>query len=396
MLGWDVGTFEFLSDRIEAQNYNHHPKLKLRTGGSVGKIPRTRSHADKQSSGYYFDLSDHRHKADVRLPVKYRYRSPVVFEFHVTGKRKADAYAVLWLQHLVDNEETQIDIPIWRTSSPQRLTQNYVTEENIRAMNGLDDLEEVGRLKFAGRFKAGMDESHEQFVSDNDSRETYETWEACLSEGVRQRVVEKELPERVQALHDQSLLEGRDTLKQADNDEKSKWLNKDGADWSGAFGEDPQAYMDSNGRKVREPGSQRPLHDPHDPSSDDDNGSTSDSASDDDLGIQENANLQSSRRMNGGGVADGRRSYETTRTTDTTDTAGTTDTYGTNSTYSGDSKRLNKRSEERKHRGLMQWKPARNLKFAKDEGKLGIRKLKNKLTGGLEGRKPGVETETGG
>ena len=43
----------------------------------------------------------------------------------------------------------------------------------------------------------------------------------------------------------------------------------------------------------------------------------------------------------------------------------------------------------------MQWKPARNMKFAKDEGKLGLRKLKNKLTGGLEGRQPGVETETG-
>jgi len=43
---------------------------------------------------------------------------------------------------------------------------------------------------------------------------------------------------------------------------------------------------------------------------------------------------------------------------------------------------------------LMQWKPARNAKFAKDEAKLGIRKLKNKLVGGLNGRQPDVETET--
>jgi hypothetical protein len=43
----------------------------------------------------------------------------------------------------------------------------------------------------------------------------------------------------------------------------------------------------------------------------------------------------------------------------------------------------------------MQWKPARNVKFATDEGLIGVRKLKHKLTGGLEGRKPGVETETG-
>jgi hypothetical protein len=41
----------------------------------------------------------------------------------------------------------------------------------------------------------------------------------------------------------------------------------------------------------------------------------------------------------------------------------------------------------------MQWKPARNLRFAKNEGIIGLRKVKNKITGGLEGRQPGVETE---
>ena len=60
-----------------------------------------------------------------------------------------------------------------------------------------------------------------------------------------------------------------------------------------------------------------------------------------------------------------------------------------------DVNRQNKKTEERKQRGLMQWKPARNLKFAKDEGILGLRKLKGKITGGLDGRQPGVETETG-
>jgi hypothetical protein len=40
----------------------------------------------------------------------------------------------------------------------------------------------------------------------------------------------------------------------------------------------------------------------------------------------------------------------------------------------------------------MQWKPARNAKFAKDEAKIGLAKLKKKVTGGLDGRQPGVET----
>lgn len=83
----------------------------------------------------------------------------------------------------------------------------------------------------------------------------------------------------------------------------------------------------------------------------------------------------------------------------TSGTGGTTDTNAStmsmDSTSTKDTNKQNRRTEERKQRGLMQWKPARNMKFAKDEGKLGIRKLKNRLTGGLDGRQPGVETETG-
>ncbi|KAI9874865.1 MAG: hypothetical protein M1823_007594, partial [Watsoniomyces obsoletus] len=164
----------------------------------------------------------------MRLPVKYRYRSPVIFEFHVTGKRGAAAYASLWLQHLTDNEEVPIDIPIWKTKNGNRLVQNYITERNVKAKEtpGLEDLEEVGRLQFRGRFKAGTDEAHREFVVDNDTRETFETWEACLAEGVRERVVEAEVPENIQQMHDKSLTESRDILKEAPPQERRKWLDK--------------------------------------------------------------------------------------------------------------------------------------------------------------------------
>ncbi|KAF1359880.1 hypothetical protein EJ07DRAFT_177751 [Lizonia empirigonia] len=412
MLGWDVGTFEFRSHNILITGYNHSPKLKLRTGGSTGKISRTHVHKLPEGDGYYFDLQKNDGRDNVRLPVKHRYRSPIVFEFHIANKRKADAYAVIWLQHFIDNEDTDINIPIWTTANPQRLTQNYITEDNCEKEPGLEDLKEGGRLQFRARFKAGTDESHQAFVVDNDSRETYETWEACLTEGVRNRKVEKELPERVQQLHEESLTAGRDILKNADEEEKKKWLAKDGKDWSGAFGEDPKAYMDTKGRKRREPGVEEPLHDPFHPSSDEDHDDYSDNSdSSSDLGIEDTTNAGSAASMSGGpgggdqskhpngGVKhqstdlspDGgasRPSQSTARTWETTDTNG--------SSQSAKSiNKQNKRTEERKHRGLMQWKPARNMVFAKDEGKLGIKKFTKKLTGGLEGRQPGVETETG-
>jgi len=414
MLGWDVGTFEFRSKRILALNYEHQPKLRLRTGGSTGKISRAHAKKLDEGEGYYFDLEDQNGRDNVRLPVKHRYRSPIVFEFHIANHRKADAYAIIWLQHFIDNEDADINIPIWKTNSPARLTQNYITEENCRQEPGLEDLQEVGRLQFRARFKAGTDESHSEFVTDNETRETYETWEACLEEGVRTRKVDKELPERIQQLHEASLTVGRDILKNADEEEKRKWLTKDGQDWSGAFGDDPKAYMNTRGQKRREPGQQEPLHDRYHPSDneendgndDDDDDVSSDSSSD--LGVEDAStvgNAQHMREKNGNDDANinGSVKHQQTDLTPSHDprlsatTARTDTTFQTNTTSSSskDINKQNKRAEERKHRGLMQWKPARNARFAKNQASLGLSKLKKKVTGGLDGRQPGVETETG-
>ncbi len=384
MLGWDVGTFEFLSERILALGYTSITKLKLRTGGSTGVVPRTDCRKLDEGDGIYWDLARKGGKYNVVLPVKHRYRSPVVFEFHTSGHRGAVAYAQIWLQHLTDNEETPIDIPIWTTKNGNRLTQNYVTEQNLSAKEvpGLEDVKEIGRLQFRARFKSGTDESHRAFITDNDSRETIETWEACLAEGVRERIVPQEVPDRVQTLHEESLTSGRDVLKSAPEEEKQMWLTKSGTDWSGAFGHDPRAYMDGKGRKIAEPGADRPPHDPVNPSSDEDHEGdyqgSDDSSSD--LGIADAANLSSKKRS----------SMDTTRSGMT----GSSSMDG-HPISKRDSNRLNKNTEKRKHRGLMQWKPARNAAFAKDQAKFGISKIKRRFSGSLGGREPGVETETG-
>lgn len=396
MLGWEVGTFEFLSDRILATGWAKNSKIKLRTGGSVGKMPRTDCHKTEEGDGVYWDISAGANK-QVRLPVKYRYRSPIVFEFHVTGKRGAAAYATIWLHHLVDNEETPIDIPIWTTKMGSRLVQNYITERNLAAKEvpGLEDLEEVGRLQFRGRFKTGMDEAHHAFIVDNDSRETYESWETCLGEGVRRRVVEVEVPDNVQELHNKSLTQGRDVLKDMDAKDRKRWLSKNGEDWSGAFGDDPRAYTNSKHEKIAEPGKHAPPHDPVNPS--DDDGADDDVLSDSSSDIEVN----DATNMGNGGFKD-RQSMDTSGgprpSTDTNDTGYTTMTSDSASPATRqDAKwqdKADKRAENRKQRGLAQWKPARNMQFAKTEGRFGLNKLKKRFTGGLDGREPGVETET--
>ena len=361
-----MGTFEVDSEKILATGYHFVGKIKMRTGGSTGVIPKTDCKALEEGDGLFWDLS----QDQVRLPVKFRYRSPVVFEFYVSGKRGVKAFATIWLHHLVDNEVTEINIPIWTTKNGNRLAQNYITEENTRAKQvpGLEDLEEVGRLQFRGRFKAGTDESHESFIVDSESRETFETWEACMADGTRQRIVSPVVPSGVDDLHNQSLAEGRDVLGQADPEERERWLSKDGTDWSGAFGHNPKAYVNSKGRKRAEPGVEQPVHDPIDPSSDDDGLDDSNDTGSEDLGVHDANNTNSAASMG-----------EPSQTR--------LDRHG----KSGNE--ANKRSEKRKNRGMMQWKPIRNAEFAKNEARFAVKRLKKRLVGDLGGREPDVETE---
>ena len=189
------------------------------------------------------------------------------------------------------------------------------------------------------------------------------------------------------------------TQKNASPEEKKKWLSKQGTDWSGAFGDDPADYMDSSGRKNAEPGRAPRKHDPNNPSSDEDSytDNTADNDTDDDLGIQDATSAGANGSMSPSS-ANGRTSFQSTNTRGTMEsgwTAGTTDSFGERPKSQKEIDRGNRKTEERKQRGLMQWKPARNLKFAKDQGVIGVRKLKGRVTGGLEGREVGIETETG-
>ncbi|KAL4788160.1 hypothetical protein BJX76DRAFT_198981 [Aspergillus varians] len=402
MLGWDVGTFKFTSDNVTAQGLNHRAKVRVRTGGSSGKIPRHVCTLTGDSAT--FDVS----QIELHLPVKHRYRAPVVFEFIAKGTRGAAGYATLWLQHLIDNEDMPVDIPIWQTKNGKRLTQNYITEDNIenKRSPGLEDVHEIGRLRFRCTFTPGIDESHEHFAVDNHSRETFETWEACIAEGVRPRHITAQVPERTEQMHEKSLLQGRDILKVADPKERRRWIDKEGQDWSGAFGQDPLAQIKAqeNHKDRKGPGQEDGImHLPDD----DETSDTSDSSDEHEHEPKPEQDAQR-RQSNADSAVAGlvhtndtsRPSTNYSQSTDpsrpsTADSAGTTGTAGTASSSTA-SKRAAKRSEQRQQRGMMQWKPARNVAFAKDEAKFALRKVKQRFSGDLSGREPDIETETGG
>ncbi|KAK4455546.1 hypothetical protein QBC34DRAFT_481522 [Podospora aff. communis PSN243] len=370
----EIGTFEFLSDKIETVNYapSGKAKLKLRTGGSSATV-KSDVCGRSDSGGYSWDISGAEKAPKVRLPVRFRFRSPVFFEFHLSGKRKADAFSAIWLQDLVDNEERDFDIPIWKCNNGMRLSQNYITEANASTVPDLQ-IEEVGRVKFRGRFKPGTDRDHLKFVSDNDSRETIESWEACFAEGVRAESVEAEVPELVAKLHEESLTVGRDVLAQASDEEKQRWLARDGTDWHGAFGKDPKELL-SGHRK-----------DSGETEEDEMEESDTEESGEVDLGVTDATTEQGSDQADGSIYSgmNGRQSMDSQAS------------VGSKSSSKNPIKQLKEyrsrsRDLHRQHRGLMQWKPLRNAQFAKDEALFAARRLTK--VGSLSGRKPDVETE---
>ncbi|PGG99625.1 hypothetical protein AJ80_09320 [Polytolypa hystricis UAMH7299] len=404
LLGWDVGSFRIVSDRITALGYRHHSKLKAWTSGSSATLPRSTCHPIE--SGSFFDMSSEQVKTEFRVAVLHRHRSAVVLELH---GRNTPGYAIVWLHDLIDNTNTDMDIPIWSTKNVKRLTQNYITEENweIKRSPGLEDLRKIGRLQFTCQFVPGLEECHKQTIRDNDSRETYETWEACVAEGVRGRYITRELPETVRRLHERSLIEERDVLRQADPEEQRRWVSAEGTNWAGAFGENPHDLADENAHHMTDTGSQErsqpsiSLPRTGDASVDgqegdltDDDGHRRTSSNISSYEGQEN-DYHSNHSLNGTSTHQIHDyDHDEAESLITTDTARrSSETHEERQRRLGD--RGSKRAEHRMQRGVMQWGPARNAAFVKDEATFAIRKVKRRFTGGLTGREPDVETETG-
>ncbi|EFR03857.1 meiotically up-regulated 190 protein [Nannizzia gypsea CBS 118893] len=456
LLGYDVGTFNITSSRITLKNCASRGKMKIRTSGVNVSIPRSAWNPDSiEENGGFFDLTSDL-KEEVVLPTKHRYRSAIIFEVqHSSGT----ANALVWLQNLVDNEETPVDIPIWTAKNSARLVQNYMTEENwekAKKSPGLEDLEMVGRMQFSCRFTPGFHLSHEKLVNNNDSREAFETWEASVSEGVRGDI-QSEVPPTVQRLHEISLVQERDILRQA-NAKLRRPRSKD-SDIS-SIDDVIRKSMTGNASSRIEGDASQDLHETQ--RRDRSRPTTAGSAN---TNTNANANTTANTNSNGavpgpmimggdgmpendnntqrGDHTNGPAAEDADRPLGDSDAARAeatggampSDQYdldddwesnygdGNGNTNGSDNNNVdgalvegvlsesshetteerrerignkeNRRSEWRKHRGVMQWRPARNAAFVKHEATFAMKKVKDKLMGDMTGREPDIRTEVG-
>lgn len=177
LLGFDVGSFVF-SSPIVCTGDVYSSKLRLRSSATS----RLLKSGSKSEGGYTYTLEE----SQATLPVHWRYMSAIVFEFvgaGLTEKVKGPIgrnkhYAVLWLFRLIDNKEEDFTLPVYKTNNPNRLTQNVVHEPDDKMT-----LTKVGEVKFTGRFKAGLDEAHDELKMDHDHWSTYQCWQAARKSG---------------------------------------------------------------------------------------------------------------------------------------------------------------------------------------------------------------------
>ena len=183
LLGYEIGSFAISSPIVCTGTGINTRKLTLRTAGSQRSIKG----GEKSEAGCTWKLDE----KQSLLPVHYRYMSPLVLEFAgitdavpgplgKTLSKTKKHFAILWLYKLNDNEEQTFTLPIYKTDNPDRLTQNVVSEPDDTMA-----LEQVGEVKFKGRFSAGLDESHEEFLSkgNHDHWSAYQSWVAAKKSG---------------------------------------------------------------------------------------------------------------------------------------------------------------------------------------------------------------------
>jgi hypothetical protein len=169
-------------------------------------------------------------------------------------------------------------------------------------------------------------------------------------------MVTKEMPPAIQELHDQSLTEGQNVLSQAEEGEKKKWMAKDGTGWSGGFGQDPEQYADRRGtpetKQARWPGVAGNRE--GDSSADISMGQDEDSSDpeENDLGLHDAGNHDE--------LADEETDIQNIEKSAAQNVTSNSKKINPIKNYNE-----NKKGLHRKQRGLLQWKPMRNLAFAK-------------------------------
>jgi len=160
-LGWDFGTVEIAPEICAVGNIRQDlvsDRLKLRTNMSRGKMHSSghhHHHRGQNQDGAVWKTKNDRH---IRLPVRNRYRQPLIIEFrtHSALKDKTPAFCVFWLHSVPDNEEQELELPVWKGDLA-------VASVNCLPTDQMG--EQVGTIRLKLTFWRGIGKYHARYAS---------------------------------------------------------------------------------------------------------------------------------------------------------------------------------------------------------------------------------------
>ncbi|KAF8323426.1 hypothetical protein DL93DRAFT_2223342 [Clavulina sp. PMI_390] len=175
--GWDTGTLHVVSDvKIELDDQNtgklEGDQLTIGNTESTSKVPGKLCSRDESTPGTLSWTVD----PSVRLPIYSRYQSAVHFNIGGSGFLSGgpEAFASLWLQDLVDDEEKDIRIPLVVSKKAKQLRQNYINEVTEQTHS----YTRIGWLTCRVVLDSGLDADHEKVANQNQAlRHNFEAWE---------------------------------------------------------------------------------------------------------------------------------------------------------------------------------------------------------------------------
>jgi hypothetical protein len=156
MVGWDYGTVD-LKPSIKAIDLPEDLKplrLKVRTPLDRAKLHSRGRNGRVHSEDGQTVWTSRKDRA-IRLPVRARYCTPLVFEFRqdATFRDHTPGFGILWLKDIPDNEEQTIRVSIWKGDLER-------AENNVLDSYG----EKVGEIEVTLTFWSGLSGYHEKLA----------------------------------------------------------------------------------------------------------------------------------------------------------------------------------------------------------------------------------------
>lgn len=163
--GWDYGTLEIRGAVKAARTGEKLPEKLLKSRMKIRTdLGKTKMYPNADGSQAWTQSKRSNREGDSAfLPVRRRYASALVLEFRESsiGPDKSPAFAVLWLQELVDEESTTKTLKVWK-GGKERLERASTNCD----YQGMDEGEQpLGELELELKFWRGLSGYHKRFAS---------------------------------------------------------------------------------------------------------------------------------------------------------------------------------------------------------------------------------------